>query len=128
MLWGALQVEGRTIDTGAKSTFFCSCGAGEGGEDEEGARGPSVYLTAAYELKLSNVQGNTKAAREIEVDYTALARGACRSAVEKIKGWKTEGKLEAWKKEDELTERAELLEAADAETGMRSTEAVLACA
>ncbi|MCJ1464630.1 hypothetical protein MMC07_003243 [Pseudocyphellaria aurata] len=82
MLLGVLQVEGRTIDTGAKSTFICSCGAGEGDEDEER---PKVYLTAAYELKLSNVQGNTKAARDIEVDYTALARGACRSAVKKIK-------------------------------------------
>lgn len=61
-----------------------------------------MYLTAAYELKLSDVQPNTEAAREIEVNYTALARGACRTAVEKIKGWKAEGKLEAWKNEDDL--------------------------
>lgn len=69
-----------------------------------------MYLTAAYELRLSNVQPNTKDALDIEVNYTALARGACRTAVEKIRGWKTEGKLEAWKKEDEM------LDAADAGT------------
>lgn len=66
-----------------------------------------MYLTAAYELKLSNVQPNTQAALDIEVNYTALARGACRTAVEKIRGWKTQGKLEAWKKEDEMLDAAE---------------------
>ena len=77
-----------------------------------------MYLTAAYELKLSDVQVNTNAAKDIEVNYTALARGACRSAVEKIRGWKTQGKLEAWQKEDEL------LDAADASVNTNKTVGV----
>lgn len=113
MVYGVIQVEARTVDTGAKSTFFCSCGVGDG--EGKGADGPDVYLTAAYELKLSNVQANTQAARDIEVDYTALARGACRSAVEKIKGWKTQGKLEAWKQDEaEAEAEAEAEEVEDA--------------
>lgn len=100
-LHGATQVEAVTVDTGAKSTFFCSGGGGDGETESD------LYLTAAYELKLSDVQANTNAARDIEVNYTALARGACRSAVEKIRGWKTQGKLEAWQKEDEVLDAAD---------------------
>ncbi|MCJ1269298.1 hypothetical protein MMC22_009189 [Lobaria immixta] len=96
-----LHVEAVTVDTGAKSTFFCSGGGGDGETESD------LYLTAAYELKLSHVQANTNAAKDIEVNYTALARGACRSAVEKIRGWKTQGKLEAWQKEDEVLDAAD---------------------
>lgn len=94
-----IQVEATTVDTGAKSTFLCSSGIGDGvGKDDK----PEVYLTAIYELKLSNVQENTQEARDIERNYRLLAKEACRSAGEKIRGWKAEGKLEKWNKEDGL--------------------------
>lgn len=54
-----------------------------------------------YELKLDNVEPGTQAAKDVEVNYTALARGACENAVKDIRKWKTEGKLAAWQKEDE---------------------------
>ena len=59
-----------------------------------------------YELKLDNVQPGTKEAKDIEANYSALARGACRSAVEKIRSWKVEGKLALWAKEDEVLDAA----------------------
>lgn len=52
-----------------------------------------------YELKLDNVEPGSKAAQDIEVNYTALARGACESAVRDIRKWKAEGKLAKWAKE-----------------------------
>ena len=52
-----------------------------------------------YELKLDNIEPGTKAAKDIEVNYTALARGACESAVRDIRKWKAEGKLAKWEKE-----------------------------
>jgi hypothetical protein len=54
-----------------------------------------------YELRLSDVLPGTEKAKGIEVDYRKLAQKACRSAVEDIRRWKTEGKLELWAKEDE---------------------------
>ena len=61
-----------------------------------------LYLTAMYELKLANVEPGSAKAQEIEVNYTALARGACRDSVEKIRGWKEAGKLPIWKEEDQI--------------------------
>ncbi|KAF4335430.1 hypothetical protein FBEOM_10718 [Fusarium beomiforme] len=94
-----LHVEAKTITTGAKSTFLLSHGTAEKQEDGR----PELFLTALYELKLNNVEPGTQAAKDIEVDYTALARGACENAVKDIRKWKTEGKLAAWQKEDEET-------------------------
>ena len=53
-----------------------------------------------YELKLADIEPGSPQAREIETNYTALARGACRDSVEKIRRWKEDGKLEQWKEED----------------------------
>ena len=53
-----------------------------------------------YELKLTNIEAGSSQAKEIETNYTALARGACRDSVEKIRRWKEDGKLEQWKVED----------------------------
>ena len=61
-----------------------------------------LFLTAVYELKLHHVMAGTPEARDIEAQYTELARGACRSAVEKIQRWKVEGKLAQWAQEDEV--------------------------
>lgn len=84
-----------TVDTGARSTFLLSYGAGDG-EDES-----KLFLTAMYELKLANIVPGSKDARDIEANYTELARGACHDAVAKIRVWKQEGKLQKWKEEDE---------------------------
>lgn len=60
---------------------------------------PELYLTAMYELWLSDVEPGTQAAKDIEVNYTALARRACKDAVESIRKWKVTGKLAEWAKE-----------------------------
>ena len=53
-----------------------------------------------YELKLADIEPGSPQAKEIETNYTALARGVCRNSVEKIRRWKEDGKLEQWKEED----------------------------
>ena len=58
-----------------------------------------------YELKLTDVEPGTQKAEEIKANYTTLAKGACRSGVEKIRQWKMEGKLEEWQREDEALDR-----------------------
>ncbi|OBT39504.1 hypothetical protein VE00_10398 [Pseudogymnoascus sp. WSF 3629] len=95
-----LSVLSQTVDTGAKSTFHLSYGAAEGNTETH------LFLTAMYELKLAHVQPETEEAKDIETNYTALARGACRSAVEKIRLWKVQGKLAAWAEEDKLLDDA----------------------
>ena len=60
----------------------------------------SLYLTAMYELRLADIEPGSPQAKEIETNYTALARGACRDSVEKTRRWKEDGKLEQWKEED----------------------------
>ncbi|CVK98969.1 uncharacterized protein FMAN_08340 [Fusarium mangiferae] len=92
-----LHVQAKTVTTGATSTFLLSHGT-TGQQDNER---PVLFLTAMYELKLDNVEPGTQAARDIEVNYTALARGACENAVKDIRKWKTEGKLATWQEEDE---------------------------
>ena len=57
-----------------------------------------------YELRLADVQPGSQRARDIAKEYTALARGACWSAVRDIRVWKEEGKLEVWRREDEQEE------------------------
>ena len=53
-----------------------------------------------HELKLADIEPGSPQAKEIETNYIALARGACRDSVEKIRRWKEDGKLEQWKEED----------------------------
>ncbi|KAF5243267.1 hypothetical protein FANTH_8276 [Fusarium anthophilum] len=91
-----LHVEAKTVTTGAKSTFLLSHGTVEKQDNER----PELFLTAMYELKLDSVEPGTQAAKDIELNYTALARGACENAVKDIRKWKTEGKLAIWQKED----------------------------
>lgn len=95
-----MKVLATTVDTGAKSTFLLSYGAGDG-ENES-----NLYLTAMYELKLADILSGSPQGKEIEVNYTALARGACRDAVEKIRSWKEEGKLQKWREEDQVLDAA----------------------
>ena len=87
-----------TIDTGARSTWLFSYGAGESDDHVK------LYLTAMYELKLSDILPGSPEAKEIEVNYTALARSACHDAVAKIRSWREEGKLQMWREEDEKLE------------------------
>lgn len=89
-----MKVLATTVETGANSDWILSYGAADG-EDEL-----SLYLTAMYELELTDIEPGSPQAREIETNYTALARGACRDSVEKIRSWKEDGKLEQWKGED----------------------------
>ena len=89
------KVMATTVDTGARSTFHLSHGAGDGEDDSK------LFLTAMYELKLPNIMAGSKEAKDIEANYTALARGACRDAVANIRNWRQEGKLQKWREEDE---------------------------
>ena len=89
-------MESCTVDTGAKSTFLLSYST-------ENEAEPQLYLTAMYELWLDNVEPGSQAAQDIEVNYTALAKGACKDAVNSIRTWKTEGKLSIWAEEDIVT-------------------------
>lgn len=89
------------MGTGARSTFHLSYGAEDGNTEID------LFLTAMYELKLNNIQPGTKEAKDIETNYTALARGACRSAVENIRLWKVQGKLAKWAEEDKVLDAAE---------------------
>ena len=82
------------METGANSDWILSYSAAAGEDDS------SLYLTAMYELKLADIEPGSPQAKSIETNYTALARGACRDSVEKIRRWKEDGKLEHWKEED----------------------------
>ena len=75
-----------TVETGANSYWILSSGAADR-EDES-----SLYLTAVYELKMADIGPGSPQAKEIETNYTALARGTCRDTVEKIRRWKEDGK------------------------------------
>lgn len=70
---------------------------GTGGDNTDE---PELFLTAMYELWLDNVEPGSQAAKDIEVNYRALAQGACKNAVRDIRKWKVEGKLDAWAQED----------------------------
>lgn len=69
---------------------------------DDGHNETDLFLTASYELKLHHVMAGTQEARDIEANYTALARGACRGAVDTIRQWKVMGKLAQWAREDEV--------------------------
>lgn len=60
-----------------------------------------LYFTASYELKVPGVQPGSERAKEIQKEYTELARKAARDGVNSVRGWKREGKLKIWKAEDE---------------------------
>lgn len=89
-----------TVDIGARSTFLLSHGAGDGEDDSK------LFLTAMYELKLATTVPGSPEAKDIETKYTALARGACRDAVAKIRVWKKEGNLQKWREEDRILDAA----------------------
>ncbi len=79
------------MDTGSKTTWLLSHGDGT---DE-------LYLTGMYELKLPGVRVGTEEADRIDKEYRELTKKACKGAVEKIRGWKEEGRLAVWAGEDE---------------------------
>lgn len=54
---------------------------------------PELFLTAAYELWLDGVEEGSKQAEDIRVQYTALARGATKDAVQTFRRWKKEGTI-----------------------------------
>lgn len=54
-----------------------------------------LYLTAMYELRVNGVVPGSPKAKEIETSYAQLARGAALTAVEKIRSWKVENRLDA---------------------------------
>ena len=94
ILMMSMKVMATTVGTGARSTFLLSYGAGDEESDS------NLFLTAMYELRLANIVPGSPEAKEIEINYRALARGACRSAVEKIRIWQKEGKLAKWREDD----------------------------
>ncbi|KAJ5940502.1 hypothetical protein N7516_000670 [Penicillium verrucosum] len=84
-----LHVEATTTDTGAKSTMLLSYG-GAPGEGEL-----TLFLTAMYELRVEGVIPGSPEANAIETNYAQLAKGAAITAVEKIRLWKVEDRLDA---------------------------------
>ncbi len=96
-----LQVQATTIDTGAKTTWLLSHGAGT---DE-------LYLTGMYELKLSGVRPGTEEADKIDKEYRELAKEACKGGLDKIRRWKEEGRLAVWVREDEALGADEVAQA-----------------
>jgi hypothetical protein len=53
-----------------------------------------LYLTAVYELHVHGVVPGSERAKEIQEEYSALARGAARTVVARIREWKSNGTLE----------------------------------
>lgn len=53
-------------------------------------------MTAKYELWVNGLQAGTEAAKNMEIDYAALAKKVCSDAVRDIRKWKMEGKLKNW--------------------------------
>lgn len=81
------QVEATTIDSGARTTMILSYGAAEDETEKD------LYLTAFYELRMPDIRPGTAEARDIEVRYSALARGAARTTIETIRKFKVDGIL-----------------------------------
>lgn len=63
-----------------------------GGQSSDGA--DDLFLTAIYELKMPEVEPGSAKASEVETNYTALARGAANSVVQKVREWKVDDKLD----------------------------------
>lgn len=83
------QVEAKTVDTGAATTFGVTLGTGEPQDSER----PDIYLVTAYELWMDGVEEGTKEAEDVRVNYQALARGATIDGVKTFRRWKVEGKI-----------------------------------
>ena len=60
-----------------------------------------LFFTASYELKVPGVQPGSERAREVQTEYTELARKAAKDGVNSVRRWKQEDKLSMWKAEDE---------------------------
>jgi len=60
---------------------------GQGEED--------LFLTAMYELRVNGVVSGSPEAKAIETNYAQLAKGAALTAVERIRLWKVEDRLDA---------------------------------
>jgi hypothetical protein len=59
-----------------------------------------VRIWKSYK-KLSQLMPRTLTPSQTNrIQYTALARGACRNAVKDIRSWKVQGKLATWAAED----------------------------
>lgn len=53
-----------------------------------------IYLSAVYELRVPEVEAGSQKAKEIEENYTLLAKGAAKGVIEKIRGWKINGTID----------------------------------
>lgn len=80
---------------GAKTTILMTRDAGVDSSDSD------LYFTASYELKVPGVEPGSERAKEIQEEYTGLARKAARDGVNSVRSWKREDKLAMWKAEDE---------------------------
>lgn len=85
------QTEAITVDSGGRSTMLISRGGRETDKPTD------LFLTAAYELHVPDVVPGSERAKEIQEKYSALARGAARTVVAKIREWKSNGTLEQWR-------------------------------
>ncbi|RHZ46024.1 SRPBCC family protein [Aspergillus thermomutatus] len=83
-----LLTEAITIDSGARSTMLISRGGRESDKPTD------LFLTAVYELHVPGVVPESDRAKEIQEEYSLLARGAARTVVAKIREWKANGTLE----------------------------------
>ncbi|RHZ58273.1 hypothetical protein CDV55_104700 [Aspergillus turcosus] len=83
-----LLTEAITIGSGARSTMLISRGGRETDKPTD------LFLTAAYELHVPDVVPGSERAKEIQEEYSALARGAARTVVATIREWKSNGTLE----------------------------------
>ncbi|GAB1317433.1 hypothetical protein MFIFM68171_07643 [Madurella fahalii] len=83
-----MNVEAKTVDTGAATTFGVTLGTGE--QDPER---PDIYLVTAYELWMDGVEEGSKEAEDVRVNYRALARNATIDGVKTFRRWKVEGKI-----------------------------------
>ncbi|KAJ5107503.1 hypothetical protein N7456_004178 [Penicillium angulare] len=84
-----LHVEATTTDSGAKSTMLVSYG----GAPDQGEQ--DLYLTAMYELRVNGVETGSTEAKAMETNYAQLAKGAALTAVERIRLWKVEDRLDS---------------------------------
>jgi hypothetical protein len=69
--------------------MLVSYGGAPGQGDED------LYLTAMYELHVNGVVPGSAEAKAIETNYAQLAMGAALTAVERIRLWKVEDRLDA---------------------------------
>ena len=63
-----------------------------GGAPGQGA--DALVLTARYELRVHGVTAGSPEAKAIETNYAQLAKGAALTAVERIRSWSVEGRLD----------------------------------